>query len=190
MHLVHKKIVGLTSFVKGEQKRVLVSDDLEGKAALKGWRWRDGGPNLAARLPDTAFTAQAARSGKRGFRITDESPSASIGVRSPFFRQFEPGDYVKASAHIRQVQSEGVSLYLQCWRNPEGPNHYTMVKSQRCEDKKRWERVTIETPIPEGTTAITFEVYSPVSCQGVFDFDDAELILFSSQERVSWLGIE
>lgn len=190
LHLVDKKIVGLVSFVRGEQKQVLVSDDLEGKTALKDWCWRDGGSDLAARLPNTGFMAQAARGGKRGFRIADKSPTASIGVRSPFFRQFEPGDYVKASAHVSQAQSEGVSLYLQCWRNPKGPNHYTMVKTETCEEKEGWERVTIETPIPAGTTAVTFEVYSPTSCQGVFDFDDVELVLFGSRPNISWLGAE
>jgi len=109
-HLLDKRIVRLASCVKGEQKRVLVSDNLEGKQALKGWHWRDDGTDLAARPPGSGTMAEAARSGKRGFRITDKRMKESIGVRPPFFRQCESTDVVRASACIRQVQGEGAFL--------------------------------------------------------------------------------
>jgi len=189
VHLLDKKIVRFVSLVRGEQKQVLLSDDLEGEEPLKDWCWRSGGTDLTTGRGDTGLTARAARSAHQGFRIDNSEPSGTVGVRSPLFREFEPGDFVKASAYIRQTEGQGVSLYLQCWKNPKGPNYYTMVKTQPCEGTKDWEPVTIETAIPQGTTAISFEVYASRN-QGVFDFDDVEFVIFGSQERASWLGAE
>ncbi len=84
------------------------------------------------------------------------------------------------------VEGEGVALYLQCWKVKE--ESYTLIKTRRCEKTGGWEEVAVEVQIPAGTSAITFEVYSPVSTRGVFDFDDVEFALFEVREEVHWSG--
>lgn len=189
LYIVEKRLIRLSKAVKGGLKQQLLADNLEGEKPLRGWSWRDGGQDLAARMPESGLMPVAARSGKRGFRLTDNSAEAAVGVRSPLFRDFQPGDFVQASAYIRPVQGQGVALYLQCWKNPEGPDYYTMIRTQPCAPRKEWQHIVIEAPIPPGTTAISFEIFSSTAALGVFDFDDVELALHHPQEKIIWLGV-
>ncbi len=183
VRLLEQRVMRLSHVARGELKRMLVSDDLEGEDALAGFTQRGGG-KLAALPASCGLNPEAAASGKRGFRITDDSSQRSIGVRCPFIEPVEAGDFVRASAKIRQVEGEGAALYLQCWRVKE--KTYTLVKTQGCERTKGWEEVVVEAQIPPGTSAITFEVYSAVSVRGVFDFDDVEFGLFEPREEAYW----
>ncbi len=181
--VIEQRVMRVARPIRGEVKRSLVSDDLEGEDALAGFTQRGGG-SLASLPASCGIRPEAAASGQRGYRLTDDSAERSVGVRTAFFEPVEAGDIVRASVKMRPVSGVGGTLYLQCWKKKE--QSYTLIRTRACEGAEGWEEVAIEVQIPAGTSAITCEVFSGVSVTGVCDFDDIEFALFEPGEQVYW----
>ena len=181
--VIEQQVMRVARTLRGEVKRVLVADDLEGEEALAGFTQRGGG-SLASLPSSCGIIPEAAANGARAYRLTDDSAERSVGVRTAFFEPVEAGLIARASVRLRQVEGAGCTLYLQCWKVKE--KSYTIVKTKTCAGTGDWEDVAVEVQIPAGTTAITCEVFSGTSSVGVCDFDDIEFALFAPQMIVYW----
>ena len=109
-----------------------------------GWRFKDNGISLVL--------GEAARSGKSGLRINDESPDDGSDLACARFVT-EPGKKVTASFWARFVEGEGVGVYLRfykgdgtCLNSRELENEIIKVIPAETRD---WQKFELSANVPE-----------------------------------------
>lgn len=109
-----------------------------------GWRFKDSGMSLVL--------GDAAHSGKSGLRINDESPDQGSDVACARFVT-EPGKKVTARFWARQVEGEGLGVYLRffkgdgtCLNTKELETEIKVVIPAEARD---WQKFEVSAPVPE-----------------------------------------
>ncbi|HHT27166.1 MAG TPA: hypothetical protein GXZ82_07985 [Firmicutes bacterium] len=109
------------------------------------------------------------------FTINDESNSIGYGLRSMFFPA-QPGQVYLASVRIKCADGGIGTLYLD----------FTDEKGARIQSKTitsrsiAWETVSVTLEAPAGTEMVSIILYSQTVHVGKVSFDDASLVLVSS----------
>ncbi|AHF89498.1 endopolygalacturonase [Opitutaceae bacterium TAV5] len=153
------------------------------ESGLDGWIVNEGAAPMSAAIPE------AARTGKLGLRVTDNSDTAGSSVAAPRF-PVEPGRAYRLTVHARLISGDGVGVYLRFF-DAKGKhlNPWPKASDSAAIQSRTWRAVTVTAAPPAGAVSLDAWIHTYAGSKVTVDFDDLSIESFVPRIEPPWPSV-
>ncbi|MDR1281569.1 MAG: endopolygalacturonase [Opitutaceae bacterium] len=150
------------------------------ESGLDGWIVQENPSPMSAALPE------AARTGKLGLRVTDNSETAGSSVATPRL-PVEPGRAYRLTIHARLLSGDGVGVYLR-FHDAKGKhlNPWPKASDSVAIRSRAWRAVTVTAAPPSDAVSLDAWIHTYDGSKVTADFDDLSIEPFIPRIEPPW----
>jgi hypothetical protein len=150
------------------------------ESGLDGWIVQENPSPMSAALPE------AARTGKLGLRVTDNSETAGSSVATHRI-PVEPGRAYRLTIHARLLSGDGVGVYLR-FHDAKGKhlNPWPKASDSAAIQSRAWRAVTVTAAPPSDAVSLDAWIHTYDGSKVTADFDDLSIEPFIPRIEPPW----